>query len=75
MSARYGAGQRLKVTVATATKWGRNDDDNEYDACDKGTTDATAFAPRQRPVARRPPLLTLTFPSEEGRAAVPRPSA
>ena len=50
-------GQRPKATAAMASKWSHNNGDNKYDADDKGMMEATAFAPRQHPVARCPPLI------------------
>jgi len=51
MAAR-GGGAAAESDHGNDNKWGRSDDDDEYDSND---AEATAFARRQHPVARRPP--------------------
>jgi hypothetical protein len=51
MAAR-GGGAATESDCGNGNKWGRSDDDDEYESND---AEATAFARRQHPVARRPP--------------------
>ena len=51
MAAR-GGGAAAESDCANGNKWGRSDDDDEYESND---AEATAFARRQHPIARRPP--------------------
>jgi hypothetical protein len=64
-----GVGKQPKVTTATATKWSRNNDEDEYDV---GDVEAAVIAPWQHPVVRHPTLLLLPSGGGDGVTAHPR---